>query len=161
MATTMRAFVSFAGGDRWLAATLLALLRVHLAAARRTRVEAWDFRDLLLGERWHERIQAEIAAARFGILLVSPRFLTRRYILEDELPHFVGARAKPMMPVGLAPIDLERHDLKGLVEHQIFRYKGRFFSDLRGPAREAFALALFQQIDERVRSLDVVAGAGA
>ncbi len=145
-----RLFVSYAEHDRDVAEPLLDLLRRHFQAARRTAAEAWDFHQLLVGERWHARIQDEIESAQFGLLLVSPAFLTSRYILGHELRHFVGEGTKPVFPVGLVPLDFERHDLRGIEAHQVFRLDGRFFSELRGPRRQAFALALFQQIDDRL-----------
>jgi TIR domain len=150
MTIPVRIFVSYAERDRNLAESFLELLRRHFDAAKRTTATAWDFHQLLVGDRWHERIQAEIQQAQFGLLLISPAFLTSRYILEHELRHFVGEGAKPVLPVGLVPVDFERHDLKGLEAHQIFRLDRRFCSELRGARRQAFALALFQQIDDRL-----------
>lgn len=150
MASEARFFVSYAARDAQAAAALLERLRAQLAASARFRYRLWDFRQLLLGERWHARIQEEVAACDFGLLLVSPAFLASEYIGAHELPRFVGPHGKPMLPVGLKPVDFARHDLKGLGAHQVFRHDGRFFLELGGPRRDAFALALFQQIEDRL-----------
>lgn len=152
MARRAGCFVSYAERDARAAQALLEALGRHLAASKRVAYRVWEFHALLLGERWHERIQDEIARSDFGLLLLSPAFLTSAYIGAHELPRFVGRGdgVKPIVPVGLKPVDFERHDLKGLEAHQVFRLDGRFFAELPSSRRDAFAFALFQQIDDRV-----------
>ncbi|MEL6538236.1 MAG: toll/interleukin-1 receptor domain-containing protein, partial [Bacteroidota bacterium] len=51
----------------------------------RYRLEAWKDDQLVLGQFWFSAIQEAIAACDFGLLLLSPRFLTSDFILEHEL----------------------------------------------------------------------------
>lgn len=152
MARTIRYFTSYAGNDSRLADTVLALLKPLFAASNRYWHAVWQYREhLLVGERWHQRLQAEAAGCHFGLLLVSPSFLASDYISRHELPHFVGDAGKPVIPVGLKPVDLQRHDLKGLEAHQIFRLDSHCFSELTTrQQRDRFAIALFAQIEDRL-----------
>ncbi len=109
-----------------------------------------------LGENWHAQIQQAIKECDFGLLLVSPAFLSSRYIAEHELPQFVNGQ-KMCMPVGLRTIDLANHDLRGLEDLQIFRYQSggaespRAFETYTSPNLQSdFALALFKQIKARL-----------
>ncbi len=154
METKIRFFASYAAKDGALAERLLEPLRSHLAASKRFAVTVWDFHRLLVGERWHVRILAELDRSDFGLLLLSPAFLTSRYIDEHELPRLVGKGEKPVIPVCLRLIDLERQSMKGLEQYQLFRLGGRTFSQLTTAAqRERFVFELYRQIEDRVASL--------
>ena len=110
---------------------------------------------LVAGERWDAAIQSKLVASQLGIVLVSPAAIVSQYIAVSELPKLLE---KPIVPVMLRPIDLDRHDLRGLEHRQIFRYRARAFSEL--PARrhrEAFAAALYAQIEMRLASLTATA----
>ena len=116
-------------------------------------MDLWQCRKhILVGEKWHDSIQAGLAESDIGLLMVSPAFLASKYVREHELPKFVGAEAvKPLIPVGLAPVDFQRQDLKGLQDHQIFRLDGEFFTELTTQAqRERFAYALYQAMEDRL-----------
>jgi len=106
----------------------------------------------LVGEKWHDSIQVGLAESAIGLLMVSPAFLASKYVREHELPKFVGAEAlKPLIPVGLAPVDFQRQDLKGLQDHQIFRLDGKFFTELTTQAqRERFAYKVYQAMEDRL-----------
>lgn len=155
MRATTRLFVSYAEKNAPLVSSLLDLLVPHFKASRANDYAVWDFHRLLAGERWHERIQAEIATCDFGLLFLSPEFLASSYITEQEIPPLL--RRKGIIPVGLKPIDFQLHDLRSLDEYQLFRLRTargqlRWYSGLRGADREAFAFELFRQIEARLAS---------
>ena len=153
METKMRFFASYAAKDQAMADRLLEPLRTHLAASKRFAVTVWDFHRLLVGEQWHERILAELDRSNFGLLLLSPAFLTSQYIGEHELPRLVGNGERPVIPVCLRLVDLERQGMKGLEHYQLFRLNGRTFSQLTTAAqRERFVFELYRQIEDRVMS---------
>ena len=62
MRKQVRFFCSYASKDSRLVAGLLDLLLPHLKASREHEHEVWEFRKLVAGNRWHERVQEEIAA---------------------------------------------------------------------------------------------------
>ncbi|HYV47513.1 MAG TPA: TIR domain-containing protein [Myxococcaceae bacterium] len=149
----VRFFVSYAHADRKLADSLLAELQKQCASAARYEYEVWSDGRIPVGESWRARIQRGLAECDFGLLLVSPSFLGSKFILSQELPHFVGERsARPVLPVGLAKVDLEEHDLRGLEAHQVFLMRGgRAYGELEGTrSKSEYAHELFLRIQERM-----------
>jgi hypothetical protein len=146
-------FVSYASKDRAPVTRLLELLAPHLHSSRRCDYAPFEFSQLRAGERWHERLQAELRRCDFGLLCLSPEFLASGYITREELPHFLGERGKPFLPVGLKPLDFTYHDWRTLDQYQLFRLDGRWFSELRGARRDAFALELFRHVEDRLAAL--------
>ncbi|MGH8059681.1 MAG: toll/interleukin-1 receptor domain-containing protein [Candidatus Entotheonellia bacterium] len=152
MRTPIAFFVSYARTDRRLADTFLQRLLEQLAPSKRYAYTLWRDTGILVGERWHDEIQQALAACQLGLLLVSPTFLVREYITQQELPWFLGDGAKPIIPVMLKTIDLRRHDAKGLEHHQLFRLEDvKAFADCTTDVlRRRFAEQLFAQIEQRL-----------
>lgn len=88
------------------------------------------------------------------MLLISPSFLSSSYITQKVLPTFVNGKA--CVPVMLAKVDLERHDLKGLETRQIFmlnrdKFKHpRAYGELKKKRRDDFIFELFQAIENKL-----------
>lgn len=149
-------FVSYARANKDLASLLLKHFREQVEASRRFRYVFWQDKDILVGEDWQKAIGSALDRSDLGLLLISPAFLGSQYITEEELPRFVGGRAKPVVPVMLQPVDLDLHDLKGLEDHQIFRldrpaFQGpKAFADCKGARRDEFALELFRRVEARL-----------
>lgn len=149
-------FVSYARANRDLATRFLKKFREQAAPSKHYHYTFWRDNDILIGEKWHEEIQIALEQCDVGLVLVSPAFLGSQYIQDHELPRFVKGRGKPVIPVLLQPIDLERHDLKGLQQTQIFRLdRPRFaspkaYGECSGSHRDHFALELFQQVEARL-----------
>lgn len=153
MRKAVRFFVSYSGKNSRLVSDLLERLDPHFKASRANDYSVWEFHQLVAGERWHERIQTEIAACDFGLLLLSPEFLASRYIKQEEVPRLL--REKRIIPVGLKPIDFALHDSMSLDAYQLFRLRMprgdlRCYSELDGQGRDAFALGLFRDIEARL-----------
>lgn len=100
-------------------------------------------------------IQQALADCQFGLLLISPMFLSRDYILTQELSRFIGGDAKPFIPVMLKSVNLQRHDLHGLDAYQIFQLAPDLSFEDCGTVRKQreFAEALFDQIEHRLDRL--------
>jgi hypothetical protein len=154
-------FVSYARANRDLATRFLKKFKEQAAPSRQYQYVFWRDNDILVGEKWHEEIQGALAQCEVGLVLISPAFLGSQYIQDHELPKFLKSGGKPVIPVLLQPIDLDRHDLKGLQRTQIFRLdRPRFaspkaYGECSGAQRDQFALELFRQVEAR---LDKVAG---
>ena len=150
----VRFFVSYAQQDRSLAEKLMEEFRVQFKPSKHYELELWVDREIMVGERWHERIQDAIDKCDFGLLLVSPAFLGSNYIGEHELPHFVGGTdegKKPVIPVGLIRVNFTNHDLKGLRDHQIFLKDGNFFENSRTVEdKRAFVHSLYLKTEKRL-----------
>ena len=149
-------FVSYARANRDLATRFLRKFREQAAPSKQYHYTFWRDNDILVGEKWHEEIQHALGQCDVGLVLVSPAFLGSQYIQDHELPEFVKGGDKPVIPVMLQPIDLERHDLKGLQQRQIFRLdRPRFgspkaYGECSGSHRDQFALELFRQVEDRL-----------
>ena len=152
-------FVSYARANKVLAANLVDRFREQAGASKRYRYSFWRDGHILVGEDWHQEIQRALDRCQLGLLLVSPAFLGSQYIAEHELPRFVSAGGKPVVPVMLQPVDLKRQDLKGLQSKQIFRLdRPRFsrpkaYADCSGAQRDHFAQELFCQVEDRLDKL--------
>jgi hypothetical protein len=149
-------FVSYARANKDLASRFLRRFREQTEASKRFRYVFWQDGSILVGEDWQKAIQNALDNSDLGLLLISPAFLGSQYITEEELPRFVGGRAKPVIPVMLQPIDTELHDLKGLEDRQIFSLDRptfqdpKAFADCKGARRDEFALELFRRVEARL-----------
>jgi hypothetical protein len=74
--------------ERWLDRLLEHLVPVRL----QHDAVIWSDRELESGDTWHETIQAQLQAAKAGVLLVSPSFLASTYIRNSELPVLLKRR---------------------------------------------------------------------
>jgi len=148
-------FVSYAHADQRTADTFVQRLTEQLAPSKRYAYTYWRDTGLPVGERWHDEIQQALAACQVGLLLVSPAFLASQYITQQELPPFLDDGAKPVIPVMLKAIDLQRHDARGLEHYQLFRLdNAKAFADCTTDAlRRRFAERLFSQIEQRLDRL--------
>jgi WD40 repeat protein len=167
---TVRFFVSYSRAveEARLAEDLLSRLRTEFGASARYAVNLWqDTHHIDVDKQWHAEIQKAIDECDFGFLLLSPAFLNSKYIREDELPAFISPEGspgrKPLIAVGLAKLDFQDHDLRGLEEQQIFRWAKttgaheKFYSDLRiNGDKRLFAQSLFikcqKALDRRFQS---------
>jgi hypothetical protein len=159
-------FVSYAHDDTRLAGGLLERLRRLMIPSRYYSYNLWRDTALLPGEDWDFEIRAALGASQLGLLLISPAFLGSDYISGVELPHFLGDREKPVIPVLLEPVDFARQDLRDLERKQIFALQAagrkglKAFADCRGPERRRFVEALFRQIEQRLDKILAASPAG-
>ena len=156
MKNKITVFVSYARANRDLATRFLKKFKEQAAPSRQYQYVFWRDNDILVGEKWHQEIQVALAQCDVGLVLISPAFLGSQYIQDHELPKFLKSGGKPVIPVLLQPIDLDRHDLKGLQRTQIFRLeRPRFaspkaYGECSGTQRDQFALKLFGQVEARL-----------
>ena len=159
MKASVSYFVSYARKDSKLAERFLGGLREQLAPSVRYSHSLWNDRAVLVGEDWDREIKAALANCDLGLLLLSPTFLTRDYINNVELPTLLNDQPKPILPVLLRNVDLQRHDLLGIDKHQIFcaqdnQENPRSFEACRDSlARVNFVEQLFAQIEQRLDKL--------
>ncbi|MCX6848864.1 MAG: TIR domain-containing protein, partial [Verrucomicrobia bacterium] len=148
----VRFFISYAHENKVLADALVKALRSQFAPSKSYELELWIDRDIMVGEKWHDRILRAIDDCHFGLFMVSPDFLGSRYIGENEIPPFISAAScKPVIPVGLVPVNFGRDELKGLHENQIFFLNGRTFDQMRQPAdKTKFARHLRDEMEKRL-----------
>ena len=109
----VRLFLSYAHEDsKWCEAVLN-----HLGWLRHSgRVEAFHDRALKPGERWDDRIKAELATSEIVIGLVSPHFMGSRYCCLDELQPAIDRQDRG--EADLVPIVCDHVELGPLRPHQ-------------------------------------------
>ena len=148
----VRFFVSYAHENKALAEALVKGLRSQFKPSKNYELEFWIDREIMVGEKWHERILRAITECHFGLFMVSPDFLGSDYIGENEIPPFVsGESCKPVIPVGLVPVSFDRHDLKGLQESQLFFLRGRTFDQMRQTTEKTeFSRHLHEEMEKRL-----------
>jgi uncharacterized protein YjbI with pentapeptide repeats len=148
----VRFFISYAHENKVLAEALVKGLRSQFKPSKNYELEFWNDREIMVGEKWHQRILQAITECHFGLFMVSPDFLGSDYIGENEIPPFVsGESCKPIIPVGLVPVSFDRHDLKGLEENQLFFLRGRTFDQMRQATEKTeFARHLHEEMEKRL-----------
>ena len=147
-------FVSYAHANKCAKETFMTLFAEQAAAAKRFYYQFWSDKELQIGSDWHQSISTALDETDFGLLLISPAFLGSDFVVEHELPTYLNHAGKHCFPVMLAPVDFDRHDLKGLQAKQIYRLDSagfkvpRAFSELKPKRKTDFAQGLFAQIDD-------------
>ena len=153
---SLRYFVSWAHKDKKIAAEFLDYLYAHLANSALCKFDLWlDIDALQLGELWERRINAGLNVCDFGLLLVSPNFLSSPYIQKVELPAFVSAdgvvdgrrRAHPVV-IEKIPFD-GSYNLRGLQHTQLFLdMDGKSFAERStGAPRKKFVDQFFARLN--------------
>ena len=147
---TINFFVSYAHTDNDLKVRLLKHLKQFLDIAKGYDLTVWQDTDIVVGTNWQEQIQVAIDNCDYGLLLVSPSFLNRNFIQENELPLLVE---KGTIPIALRSHLFDGHlDLRGLENRQFFIYKNKSFEKCRGNDQYDFAYELFQKIIKMIEA---------
>lgn len=150
MSKSISIFVSYSHINQKSAIQLIELLSEQLKASKNYDYHIWFDKQLNVGEVWKNKICETINSCDLGLLLVSPSFLSSKFILEHELPKFTGENVISSVPVMLQPIDFERHNLRGLEERQIFTLDGKAFYKCKSKNKYEFSFELFKSIEEKL-----------
>lgn len=155
MKQKVRLFISYAQRASGAAESFCAAFEEYCACSRGYDYAFWRDVDLLPGEKWEAEIMDQLSRCDGGLLLISPSFLNSAFISRVELPALMRPD-KVLIPVGLVKINLERHDLRGLKERQIYRLKpkgggeARYWDQLGKRARADFIDGLFTALEKRL-----------
>lgn len=146
-------FLSWSHQDLLYKDDLVRRLTPNLAILGGLRVGWWEDSHLLVGDDFRAAIAGELGSCDYGVLLLSPSYLTSQFVTTYELPRFAGPTAdKGALPVALRgplPLDGSR-ELHGIEQKMVFQYRGKAFSELNGAGRDAFATGLATQIRRRI-----------
>jgi len=89
-------FVSYSHHDEALKDRLVKHLEV---LAYEGALDVWDDRRIAAGDEWRPDIEAAIERAAVAVLIVSPDFLTSRFIREKELTRILERRSQQQLRV--------------------------------------------------------------
>ena len=146
-------FISYAHKDdqSWLDELLS-----HLSWLQREHgIKIWSDRDIETGEKWHERIQAELDRAKVAVLLVSQYFLASEYISNDELPRMLQAAESDGMTIFWIPIRPSAYKRSPICAFQSAHAPEKPLSRLYGAKRDQ----AFVDISEKLaKALGLAAG---
>src|SRR4051812_40328423 len=99
----VRVFISYAHEDRAWCEQLLD----HLGWLRHSgQLVVFDDQQIKAGEKWDDRIRAELAGAAIVVPLISPSFIGSRYCAMDELLAALQG-GKWLVPVLVEQVDLQ------------------------------------------------------
>ncbi|TSA54360.1 MAG: toll/interleukin-1 receptor domain-containing protein, partial [Planctomycetaceae bacterium] len=107
-------FVSYAHKDSEHSSSFIDEFKEMSAPSKKYEYVFWQDTEILPGENWSEEIRDALNKCDLGLLLISPAFLGSKFIDAEELPKFIGDKAKSIVPIMLKMVNLKRHDLKGL-----------------------------------------------
>ncbi len=148
-------FICYAQDDTVLVERFLDDVRPRLANLVEFDVDGWWDRRIVVGRRWEQEIRRALDTSDFGLLCVTPRFLTRPFITGVELPALLARRI--VVPTVLEQVSEGRDEMHGLGALQLFRYRPprsrerKAFLDCGGADRGRFCDALVGEIVERLR----------
>jgi hypothetical protein len=116
----------------------------------------WDSEMTPIGEDWKPLILRELAARPFAMPLLSPAYLSSKFITTYEWPL---AASSILLPVGLVPIDLTPEVLTpGVSRRQIFTVDRGFYSQMKGnQAKNDFVDAFVKAMVARLATLSLTA----
>jgi TIR domain len=157
----VRFFVSYAQKNQSLANNFRQKFDDQIEPSKSYKFTLWQDIEILPGQDWRGGIEKALRECDLGLLLITPSFLSSRFVRDVELPVFLGvdeggggATSKPFIPVLLSEINLDLHDLGGLEKSQIYSYptkSGRkSFNRCNGSQRDAFVERLHALIEKRL-----------
>lgn len=143
-------FVTYARGDKDIADELLDGLSIHLALSRQYEYSKW-IDDYILpdNQEYHQKIIGALEQSDFALVLASPCYFTRPYILKNEIPPLLrdDEDRKLAIIVGLSRVDFDHHDLKGFEKFQFHLYNGKFYDECDQAEKKQFVASLFVAIE--------------
>lgn len=151
-----RVFLSWAHEDRAAKERLLTLLMPRLSIVKGLDLRWWADSDLRTGEAWRRSIVARLGECDYALQLLSPNFFSSSFIIEEELPPFVGTHPmKGALPVALEGFPLDgTAELFGVDSLQIFMLDGRSFGETPVRRRPEFCNKLADAIRRRILGED-------
>lgn len=138
-----KAFISYSHKD----ASFLEELLVHLKPLERAgRVSKWSDKEIAAGSKWFETIQAELAAAKVAVMLVSPDFLASDFVHEHELGPLLKQAEAGGVTLLWVPVRASNYKMTGLKQYQAVISAATPLNQL--PDRDAAWVAVCEKIEE-------------
>ena len=156
MPDTIHVFVSFAVAEVDLVSEFLeGLHKILPLRAPGRSFRFWRFDEItphggiVPGEENEAEIRKAMGRCQLGLLFVSPTYLSRPFIQEVEMPHFLGESAKaPPFPIALKDFEPGKDQNRLLNPIHVFALRGRSFRSL--PKTEKGRTAFLRAVAERL-----------
>jgi TIR domain len=149
-------FISYSHKDiRWLEA-----LKEQLAVLERERLlDVYEDTQLRAGEKWYDRLNAEMSTAKVGLLLISAPFLSSDFIRNEEVPKLFNRHEKGGMfiyPLLVRPCPWEAVDWlsKLQVRPQDAMRRTKAISAYSGAARDQVLADVANEIARLVKDAE-------
>ena len=156
MKKRIRIFISYAHKNHVSALDFVERFEDYSNCSKTYDYTFWSDTALEIGSKWKDEIEKRLKDSDCSLLLLSSAFLNSEFIKNVELPALMQP-GKILLPVGLGRLNLDRHDLLGLDEFQIYRYfnshisKFQYYNELRSDdTNENFIDDLFVKMEERL-----------
>jgi hypothetical protein len=98
-------FISYAHRDKDWAAQI----KQQLTAPLRGAASVWDDSQIKTGSYWSREIQKALSRTKAAVLIVTPAFLTSKFIREHELPFLFRAAELGQIDFIWLPVERSRH----------------------------------------------------
>ncbi len=102
----------------------------------------WTDEKIPLGDDWHEAIQKEVASCDIAVLLVSDKFMTSKYIKQEEVARLFDRKATEgtlVVPVYFYPCRF--YDWPDLAKNQLFKPRGADYGRADQDVKNRFSYA--------------------
>ena len=112
--TPLKVFISYAHEDEPFKNDLVGHLKT---LSRQGKIEIWQDRDMLAGDRWDPEIKKSLEEADIVLLLISVNFINSNYIDTVELKRTLEREAEGrvrIIPILLKPTDLQGTEIRKL-----------------------------------------------
>jgi hypothetical protein len=149
-----KVFISYSHADR----DFLDRLLVHLKPLeRRGAVDLWSDTRIQAGHDWKKEIEAALASAAIGILIVSADFLASDFVAENELPQLLAAaegRGARILPLIVKPCGFTRD--KDLSKFQALNDPRIPLIGMDEAGRENLYAKIAELVESYVSTVDIV-----
>ncbi|MCP4971349.1 MAG: toll/interleukin-1 receptor domain-containing protein, partial [Arcobacter sp.] len=109
-------------------------------------------KNILIGEKWDNKIREMLDECDYGLLLISPHFLESEYIKNVEIPEL---EKKGLLPIGLSKTDFSKLKKVGIEKFQVFTFGDTnkiFYEQTGEDLRDPFIDKLIKHIINRIKS---------
>ena len=137
-------FISYSHADKKWLDELTKFLSPWI---RDKKMEVWEDRQILPGDKWDTQITKAIEGSKVAVLLVSQSFLASDYINKVELPMIVEKAAKKEVRIIWIPIGHSTYQQSPLMHYQAAHPVDKPLSDLSRSKREKAWVEIAQSID--------------
>ena len=142
-------FISYSHKDKKWLRKLTDMLKPLL---RTNQIKTWNDEQIKTGDLWREKVEQALAAARIGVLLVSPNFLASNFIAQNELPPLLGRARQGGLTIIWVAISASMYEETEIAQFEAANDPEKPLDSLRPPDLNKELVRICQRIKEIVDS---------